>query len=119
MPLLVFYSPVPMSTISAPQIYAEQLIPRGYGLPLWKPEPPRSGEHEIGDVGFLQNGRFCRLFNSMKSPDDPVNILGVPEGFKPLVLPEHLLDENEDFLPQGPIYNKRSVQLKVLGGLSA
>ena len=56
-------------------IYAEQLFPSGYGHPLWKPEPnPTSGrEVFIGDVGWLVEGEFRALFNSMKDADDPIN----------------------------------------------
>ncbi|KAM5536984.1 hypothetical protein V8D89_009313 [Ganoderma adspersum] len=56
-------------------IYAEQLFPSGYGHPLWKPEPnPSSGrEVFIGDVGWLKEGEFRALFNSMKDADDPIN----------------------------------------------
>ena len=40
---------------------------------------------EIGDVGFIEKGRFVRLFNVMLPPDDDVNALqGVPESFRQL-----------------------------------
>ncbi|TFK89205.1 WD40 repeat-like protein [Polyporus arcularius HHB13444] len=63
-------------------IYAEQLLPVGYGHPLWIPEP-NEREVEIGDVGWLNNGEFRALFNSMKPHDDPINLdKGVPPDFK-------------------------------------
>ena len=34
---------------------------RGYGL--WYPEPHEAGEPQIGDVGYVLEGRFIRLFN--------------------------------------------------------
>ncbi|KAM5537201.1 hypothetical protein V8D89_009134 [Ganoderma adspersum] len=41
-----------------------------------------SGEVRIGDVGYLRDGHFCFLFNTMLSADDPVNSLqGVPDDF--------------------------------------
>lgn len=51
-----------MSNSAAWLVYAEQLVGRGYGLPLWHPEPTRYGtepcEVEIGDVGYISEGRF-------------------------------------------------------------
>ena len=61
-------------------IYAEQLFPVGYGHPLWIPEP-NEREVQIGDVGWLKEGEFRALFNSMKRSDDPVNAKGVPADF--------------------------------------
>ncbi|KAI0696216.1 WD40-repeat-containing domain protein [Cerioporus squamosus] len=62
-------------------IYAEQLLPVGYGHPLWIPEP-NEREVEIGDVGWLKTGEFRALFNSMQPHDDPVNLdKGVPRDF--------------------------------------
>ena len=61
-------------------IYADQLFPVGYGHPLWIPEP-NEREVQIGDVGWLKEGEFRALFNSMKPSDDPINAKGVPAGF--------------------------------------
>ncbi|RDX46032.1 WD40 repeat-like protein [Lentinus brumalis] len=62
-------------------IYAEQLFSLGYGYPLWIPEPNQH-EVDIGDVGWIQDGEFCTLFNSRKPEDSPVNIdKGVPLHF--------------------------------------
>ena len=33
------------------------------GYPLWFPEPHDTGEPQIGDVGYLEDGAFVRLFN--------------------------------------------------------
>lgn len=63
-------------------IYAQRLIHLGHGHPLWGPEPSqRFGEVRLGDVGYLHEGRFCFLFNTMHSADDPVNSRGVPRDF--------------------------------------
>ena len=62
-------------------IYAAQLLPAGYGHPLWIPEP-NEREVEIGDVGWLKRGEFRPLFNSMRPGDDLVNLeKGVPIDF--------------------------------------
>ena len=71
-------------------IYAQQLMPLGHGHPLWGPEPcPVFGEVNLGDVGYLREGHFIFLFNTMCSADDPVNLKkGVPDGFEMLVVPD-------------------------------
>ena len=62
-------------------IYAAQLLPAGFGHPLWCPEPVER-EIDLGDVGWLSKGRFRPLFNSRRPADDPVNqTKGVPQGF--------------------------------------
>ena len=44
-------------------LYADQLYPCGYGFALREPEPTHLGEVQIGDVGYMQQGIFYRLFN--------------------------------------------------------
>ncbi|KAI9441134.1 hypothetical protein BJY52DRAFT_504602 [Lactarius psammicola] len=56
------------------------------GHALWEPEP---GEHlppvEIGDVGFIRQGKFHRLFNALLPEDHPSHdTFRVPEGHEPL-----------------------------------
>lgn len=77
------------------EVYASQLIHLGYGHPLWNPEPAESDPVEIGDVGFVSEGRFHRLFNAIRSKDHPMNLRGVPDGFVQLRLP----DEQRVFVP--------------------
>lgn len=67
-------------------VYAEELFPAGHGHPLCPPDS-RGDQRElfIGDVGWLRQGEFRPLFNSMKPPDDPINAMtGVPPDFEPL-----------------------------------
>ncbi|OCH94844.1 hypothetical protein OBBRIDRAFT_788846 [Obba rivulosa] len=48
-------------------IYAEQLFPLGYGLPLFGPEPTSPApldDVQIGHVGYIAYGCFWPLFNS-------------------------------------------------------
>lgn len=72
-------------SITAPDVYAQQLFRLGYGYPLWNPEPPR-GEVLVGDVGFISDGSFYRVFNATKSETDPENGFGVPDGYEPFSL---------------------------------
>ena len=109
-----------MSTYSAPYLYAEQLIACGFGLPLWQPEPTSFGEVQIGDVGFVEDGCFYRLFNAMRPKSDPANARGVPEGFVQLEIDEsELVHTTQDFLQPGPVYSTQSLQRKLEGGVSA
>ncbi|EKM58783.1 uncharacterized protein PHACADRAFT_248873 [Phanerochaete carnosa HHB-10118-sp] len=49
---------------SAPdEIYASSLQTLYLGHALWYPEPHGTGEPQIGDVGFVNEGAFIRLFN--------------------------------------------------------
>ncbi|GJE97235.1 WD40 repeat domain-containing protein [Phanerochaete sordida] len=49
---------------SAPdKIYSSSLKTLYLGHGMWYPEPHESGEPQIGDVGFLKEGAFIRLFN--------------------------------------------------------
>ncbi|GJE97261.1 WD40 repeat domain-containing protein [Phanerochaete sordida] len=52
-------------------VYAQELLPLGHGYPIWHPEPlpPNHIVPERGDVGYIHQGHFRRLFNSTKQPD--------------------------------------------------
>ncbi|GJE91470.1 hypothetical protein PsYK624_076200 [Phanerochaete sordida] len=94
--------------------YAEQLLSRGYGLPLWRPEPTKFGEVQLGDVGFVEDGRFYRLFNVTRPADDPLNRFGVPEGFETLQINEELHRHvEEQYLPPGPVCTTSTTWRKV------
>ena len=80
--------------------YAQQLVGRGHGLPLWFPDKSQAN---IGDVGFVVNGCFYRMFNAMRPHDDPTNVHGVPENFIPLRLSDNVIYSNEQYLLPGPI----------------
>ncbi|EMD35059.1 hypothetical protein CERSUDRAFT_75366 [Gelatoporia subvermispora B] len=57
--------PPQLQTVPPHIIYAEQLFPLGFGMPVWIPEPCLdTGDVIIGDVGFLEGGRFHRVFNA-------------------------------------------------------
>lgn len=50
-------------------IYAAELASKGFGHAMWFPEPNQHGIPEKGDVGFIYEGRFRRLFNVIKPQD--------------------------------------------------
>lgn len=92
-----------MSTPSSS--YAETLVSQGYGLPLWFPEPGKQGDVEIGDVGFVNEGRFIRLFNAMLPATDPVNAGGVPDDFTVLEVDDkgHHPESHSRLVPVGSV----------------
>lgn len=60
-----------------------------YGHALWEPSP--SKHHpvavEVGDVGFIRDGKFHRLFNALLPENHPTHQnFGVPENHEPLQL---------------------------------
>lgn len=44
-------------------IYPYSLALLGQGYALWYPEPHTTGVPQIGDVGYVSEGSFTRLFN--------------------------------------------------------
>ncbi|KAG6848078.1 hypothetical protein H0H93_003608 [Arthromyces matolae] len=90
---------------AAHDIYAEQLCELRRGYPLYYPEPdPEDGPMEIGDVGFVRNGAFYRLFNASRSPDDSIQRFGVPSGFELLDVGRIRIQEGA--LEPGPLQSK-------------
>jgi hypothetical protein len=70
------------------EIFREQLaiMYPSYGYALWEPRPTNPNRPvRVGDVGFIREGRFFRLFNALLAADDSSQELGVPEYYKPLV----------------------------------
>ncbi|GJE89765.1 hypothetical protein PsYK624_058720 [Phanerochaete sordida] len=100
-----------MECSSSAVTYAEQLASRGYGLPLWHPEPQAGafGHAEIGDVGFLSEGRFFRLFNALHSASHPINAYGVPAGFMKLEPNKELLKDDPRAVDPRPICTTSTV----------
>lgn len=44
-----------------------------HGYALWDPGPGIEGPVGVGDVGFIREGRFFRLFNALLPSDHPSN----------------------------------------------
>ena len=72
-------------------IYREQLSSQYHGIALWHPNPieglydGRDGHVTIGDVGYLYDGDFVRMFNVTLPWDDPSNKkLGIPMEYRTL-----------------------------------
>ncbi|KAI0787285.1 hypothetical protein C8Q74DRAFT_1196659 [Fomes fomentarius] len=93
--------------VAAWDIYAEQLLPLGYGHPLWVPEPGvESGEVRIGDVGYLRAGGFRFMFNSTHNSDDPINRrMGVPSEFRAFDPPEQMFVRRPNEIMQTQLHS--------------
>ena len=56
-----------------------------FGHALWEPNPGLYSPVEVGDVGFIREGKFHRLFNALLPADHPSHQrFGVPEHYEPL-----------------------------------
>jgi hypothetical protein len=72
------------------KIYREQLSTQYHGLALWDPNPVEGlfrnpGHVSIGDVGYLENGIFMRIFNVKLPRDDPSNsFIEIPDKYEPI-----------------------------------
>lgn len=94
-------------------VYNEELLARRYGHALWYPEPYQSRVTHIGDVGFIREGRFHALFNTMHFADMSGNPVDMPEGFVPLLPGDARSHRVSHFLPAGPVVSEsvQSMQL--------
>lgn len=72
--------------MAAEQVYFDQLYKLKHGSPMYVPERLV----RVGDVGFIREGIFHRLFNALLPADHPIQVTGVPRGYTPLVLGKHL-----------------------------
>ncbi len=79
-------------------IFREQLAikyPR-YGHALWEPSPRYPDKPvQVGDVGFIHEGKFYRLFNALLPENDPSHECGVPKNHEQLVPNPNLSDHIE------------------------
>ncbi|KAI0280746.1 fungal-specific transcription factor domain-containing protein [Russula aff. rugulosa BPL654] len=68
-------------------VYRDQLTSHYHGLALWNPNPPKTiyNHVSIGDVGYVQEGVFIRMFNVILPWDHESNrTLGEPEPYESL-----------------------------------
>lgn len=66
------------------ETYANALITKGHGHPLWEPDPGEFAPVEIADVGHVLNGGFIKIFNASSDAPNLSNQFGLPPGFSPL-----------------------------------
>ncbi|KAI0750127.1 hypothetical protein C8Q80DRAFT_1269887 [Daedaleopsis nitida] len=101
-------------------LYAKGLMPLGYGYPLWGPEPdPTYGEVRLGDVGYIQDGHFCFLFNAMRDAGDPINKDGVPDPFEAFTPPVSTTIHRPDEITQSQLHSRSLQSISVSTTASA
>ena len=70
------------------EIFRKQLAIKypSYGYALWEPSPANPNRPvQPGDIGFIREGRFYRIFSALLSADDPSQEFSVPEHHEPLI----------------------------------
>ena len=88
-PQVHLYFPPIMPVNEPSNVYREQLTSKYHGIALWHPNPVKRlydcGHVSIGDVGYLCDGDFIRMFNVTLPWDDSSNEkLGKLDEYKPL-----------------------------------
>ncbi|TFK90263.1 hypothetical protein K466DRAFT_563648 [Polyporus arcularius HHB13444] len=64
-------APPTATTPQAWDVYVQEMKGLGYGYPMWFPGPdPTYGNIKLGDIGFIEKGRFRCLFNCMHPEGD-------------------------------------------------
>ncbi|KIM76680.1 hypothetical protein PILCRDRAFT_12564 [Piloderma croceum F 1598] len=108
----------PVSMV-AYETYANALITKGHGHPLWEPDPGEYAPVDLGDVGYLRKGAFVKLFNASKDIYDYSNRSGLPRGHRPLFIRDIL---RQTPLAKAPEYissegvQKKGAELAVTAG---
>jgi len=129
-----------MSSSSYPyKIYTDLLLAKGFGYPLYYPEPYQnavqngwSGGVSIGDVGIITNdGGFDFLFNVIKKPDMRRETTSVANGlplhpelsfynglpaFVPIVLEAREIKYNPNDCHRGKVIGSSTSHTLSMGG---
>ena len=101
-------------------IYREQLSSHHHGLALWDPKPVENlyrqpGHVSIGDVGYLDNGAFIRMFNVTLPWDDPSNnLLGEPGKFE-VIMPRYVANVRNNEIREGEYYTPHVLKVDNIG----
>jgi hypothetical protein len=76
--------------LPSPDVYREQLTALFHGHALWFPDPANLYERvSIGDVGYVKDGYFVRMFNVLLGWDNPSNYSHYSEEASTESMPEN------------------------------
>ncbi|OBZ65404.1 Vegetative incompatibility protein HET-E-1 [Grifola frondosa] len=101
-------------------IYAKQLFHLAKGYPLWVPEHTKFGEVLIGDVGYLHDGGFYRLFNATLPANHDIHTeFGVPDDYEPLKINRYGLNETKNWIKSGEHMSKTVKNMTISANASA
>ena len=99
-------------------VYPTSLFSLDLGYALWFPEPHESGQPQIGDVGYIREGGFIRLFNINDATPDShkVTYWGSHFEISPPVPPDVFrIDRRHNALRPG-VFVSHGVQERETGG---
>lgn len=86
-PTITISASSPMAIDTPSNIYCDQLSALTHGIALWNSDLPKRiyNDVSIGDVGYLKEGTFTRMFNVILPWDDPSNrLFGDPGPYESL-----------------------------------
>ena len=78
---------MPVDSSAVSKVYQDQMTTPSHGLALWNPDPPKEiyDKVSIGDVGYLHDGSFIRMFNvTLPWSHESNRTLGEPEPYESL-----------------------------------
>ena len=106
---------LPIMSVDQPfNIYREQLSSLHHGLALWDPKPV--DKHvSIGDVGYLDNGAFIRMFNVTLPWDDTSNKLPGKPGEYELINSSYFRDVRDNEIREGEHYTPQVSKVDNVG----
>ena len=98
-------------------IYSSTLSSLGQGYALWYPEPHSTGELQVGDVGYIRDGAFVRLFNINGAKTEHKVTAWEPPFAAPQDLPADVfrIDKRKSSLAPGH-YRSHGVEMREVGG---
>jgi hypothetical protein len=88
-------------------VYREQLTSLFHGHALWEPDPTNLyAQVSVGDVGYVKEGCFFRMFNVLLEWNDPLNYtLCEPEPYSRLDLGQ-FVNVRESRFNRGDSYSR-------------
>ena len=101
-------------------VYREQLSSLYHGHALWDPDPTNLyASVSIGDVGYVREGCFFRIFNVLLDWDDPSNYtLCEPEPYTRLDMGP-FINVRETRFPKGDYYSRYVTRVKNVDNIQA
>ncbi|EKM58867.1 uncharacterized protein PHACADRAFT_248967 [Phanerochaete carnosa HHB-10118-sp] len=102
------------------KIYPASLALLGQGYALWRPEPHITGEPQIGDVGYVSEGAFVRLFNiNNTTPEHQVSFWDTQFEIVPTLPPNVFrIDQRHDSIGPGPFCSHGVQEKETRGSIS-
>ncbi|KAJ7623761.1 hypothetical protein FB45DRAFT_926675 [Roridomyces roridus] len=110
------------AAMSEIDLYKRSLLPKGFGLPVFSPQPSddqpdaaRRFGTQIGDVVVVtSDGSVDPIFNILRAAGDPANRFGVPFGFEQVVLSAEDVRSRVGCHPPGSVISNTNVHKKRL-----